>query len=74
MCACRDHEGDAMLLCAARACPGCAEALEHTGDKLFYCRVCCHFFIELDGKVEYYLVHPGEMRRPERLITTPTAG
>lgn len=73
MCACRDEsrEGEAMLLRAPRACPGCAETLEHTGDTLFYCRVCCHFFLELDGTVEYYLVNPGETRRPDRLITTP---
>jgi hypothetical protein len=75
MCACRDdsRDGEVVLLRSPRACPGCAETLEHTADKLFYCRVCCHFFIEMDGTIEYYLVNPGEMRRPDRLITTPTA-
>jgi hypothetical protein len=61
-----------VLFALPRRCPGCAEVLEHTGDKLFYCLACCNFFIELEGKIEHYLVNPPETGRRERLITSPS--
>jgi len=45
-------------------CPECMESLEHTGDKLYYCRICCNFFIELDGRIQHYLLVRGPTRDP----------
>ena len=61
-----------VLLSIPKRCPVCDRALEHTGDKLFYCLSCCNFFIELDGTVEHYLVNPPENAQRPRLVTSPT--
>ncbi len=61
-----------ILLSTPKQCPVCDQMLEHTGDKLFYCLSCCNFFIELEGRVEHYLVNPPENGQRPRLVTSPT--
>ena len=67
-----DRTDGIVIFEAPRACPGCQEPLEHTGDKLYYCASCHNFFIELDGSVQHYLVDPPETgRRRQRLVVAP---
>ncbi len=68
-----DIRDGVLILGQQKRCPGCDEALEHTGDKLYYCVSCYNFFIELDGTVQHYLLDPPEtVRRRDRLVVTPT--
>ncbi len=68
-----ENSGDVVLLASAPRCPGCAEPVEHTGDKLFYCPACCNFLIEIEGVLEHYLLNPPETARCRHLIAAATA-
>ena len=63
----------ALILDLAQHCPDCKEALERATDKLYYCRACCNFAIELDGTIQSYLLDPPESQRLHRDVRVPSA-
>ncbi len=63
----------ALMLELPQHCPNCKEVMEHTGDKLYYCRGCSTFALELDGTVQPYLLDPHAAHRDLEIVSAVPA-
>jgi len=59
----------ALMLEPSQHCPNCKEVLEHTGDKLYYCRGCSTFALDLDGMVQPYLLDMQAAHRDLQVVS-----